>query len=69
MFDFCVENREVFWSLAQNCLQLDKDESIVSTFLVFSVDKYAVITIQKSEQPCGMFQFWSAKVCTCTSIS
>ena len=48
MFDFCIENNEGFGSLTQNCLQLDKDKSIVSTFSVFLVNKYAVITAQKS---------------------
>ena len=48
MFGFCVENHEDFGSLTQNCLRLDKDKSTVSTFSVFLVDNYAVITTQKS---------------------
>ena len=47
MFDFCIANPGVFGSLTQNCLQLDKDKSIVSTFSVFLVDNYAVSTTQK----------------------
>ena len=35
-------------SLAQNCLQLDKDKNTVSTFSVIFINKYVVITIQKS---------------------
>ena len=48
MFDFCIENHEVLGSLTQNCLQLDRDKKIVSTFSVFLVKKYAFITTQKS---------------------
>ena len=45
---FCIESHKVLGSLTQNCLQLDKDKGIVSTFSVVLVDKYAVITTQKS---------------------
>ena len=31
MSEFCIENHEVFGSLTQNCLQLDKDKSTVYT--------------------------------------
>ena len=48
MFEFCTENHEVFELLTQNGLQLDKDKSTVSTFLVILVHKYAVITTHKS---------------------
>ena len=49
MFDFCIEeNHEVFGSFTQNFLHLDKDKSTVSTFSVFLVDNYAVITTQTS---------------------
>ena len=34
--------------MTQDCLQLDKDESIVSTFSVFLINKYAGITTQKN---------------------
>ena len=48
MLTFCIENHELFESLTKNCLKLDKNKSIVSTFSVFVVYKSAVITIQKS---------------------
>ena len=48
MSEFCIENHEVFGSLTQNFLQLDKDKSTVSTFSVILVKKYVVITTQKS---------------------
>ena len=48
MYAFCVENHEVVGPLTQNCLHLDKEKSIVSTFSVFVVLKHAVITTQKS---------------------
>ena len=48
MFEFCIENHEIFGSLTQNRLQLDKDKSNVSTFSVILVKKYGIITIQKS---------------------
>ena len=48
MFEFCIINHEVFGSLAQNCLQLDKEKSTVSTFSVMLTKKYVVINIQKS---------------------
>ena len=48
MFAFCIENHKVFGSLTQNCLQLDKDKSTVFAFSVILVNKYAVITTQKS---------------------
>ena len=47
-FELCIENHEVFGSLTQNYLQLDKDKSTVFTFSVILVNKYAVITTQKS---------------------
>ena len=48
MCGFCIETHKVFGSLTQNCVQLDKDEYIVSTFLAFLVDKNAVKTTRKS---------------------
>ena len=48
MFEFCIENQEDFGSLTQNCLQLYKDKSTVSTFSVILINKYTVITTQKS---------------------
>ena len=48
MFEFCFKNHEVFRSLTQNYLQLDKDKSTVSTFSVILVNKYTAITTQKS---------------------
>ena len=48
MFEFCMENYEVLGSLTQNCLQLDKDKSTLSTFSFILINKYAVITTQKS---------------------
>ena len=47
MFNFYVENHEPFGLLTKNCLQLDKNKSIVPTFLVFVVYKSAVSTIEK----------------------
>ena len=47
-FDVSIENYEVFGSLTQNCLELEKVKSIVSTFSVILVDKYAVATTQTS---------------------
>ena len=48
MFELCIKTHDVFGSLAQNCLQLDTDKSTVSTFLVILINKFAVITTQKS---------------------
>ena len=48
MFEFCIENDEVFGLLTHNCLQLEKDKSTVSKFSVILINKYVVITIQKS---------------------
>ena len=48
MFDFCIENHVVFGSLTQSCLPMDKDKSTVSTFSIILINKYAVITTQKS---------------------
>ena len=49
MFDFCIENYKFnlvnFWVTDT---ELPKDKSIVSTFSVFLVNKYAVITNQKN---------------------
>ena len=70
MFNFYVENDEPFGSVTKNCLQLDKNESIVSTFSVFVVYKSVVSTIQKnnsayevpifiSECICIVYSFWS----------
>ena len=43
MFELCIANQGVFGSLTQNCLQLDKDKSALSTCSVI-----LIITIQKS---------------------
>ena len=48
MFEFGIENHKIFGSLTQNGLQLDKEKSTVSTFSVILVNKFAVITTQKS---------------------
>ena len=48
MFTFYIENHEPFGSLTKNCLKLDKNESIVSTFSIFVVYKSPISTIQKS---------------------
>ena len=48
MFKFFTENHEIFGSLTQDRLQLDKDKSTVSTFSVILVNEYVVITNQKS---------------------
>ena len=65
---FCIENHEVFGSLTQKCLQLDKDKSTVSTFEVILINKNAVYYHSK-EQLCEKFQLWSAKVRICKSVS
>ena len=56
MFIFYMENHEQFGSLTKNCLQLEKNESIVSRFSVFVVYKSAVNTVQKSNYV-GCFNF------------
>ena len=48
MFTFYIENHESFGPLTKNCPTLDKNKSIVSSFLVFVVYKSAVNTLQKS---------------------
>ena len=48
MFTFYIENHEPFGPLTKNCPMLDKNKSIVSSFVVFVVFKSAVITVQKS---------------------
>ena len=48
MFNFYIENHEPFGSLTKNCLQLDKNKTIVSTFSVSVVYKSVVSTIQKN---------------------
>ena len=48
MFEFCIENHEVFGSLTRNYLQLCKDKITVFTLLVILINKYVVITIQRS---------------------
>ena len=48
MLKFCIKNHKVFGSVTQNCLQLEKDKSTVSTFFVILINKYAVVTTQKS---------------------
>ena len=47
MFNFYIENHEPFGSLMKNCLQLNKDKSIVSTFSVSVVHKSAASSIKK----------------------
>ena len=47
MFTLYIKSHEPFVSLRKNCLELDKNESIVSTFSVFVVYKAAVTTIIK----------------------
>ena len=61
MFEFCDENHEVFGSLTQNCLQLDKDKNTVSTFSVILIKNYAVITTQNSSYVEG-FSFGQQRV-------
>ena len=56
MFTFYIENHEPFGPLTKNCPTLEKNKSIVSSFLVFVVYKLAVSTVQK-KQLCRMFQF------------
>ena len=48
MFTLYIKSHEPFVSLRKNCLELDKNKSIVSTFSVFVVYKAAVTTIIKS---------------------
>ena len=68
MFAFYIKNHEPFGPLTKNCPTLDKNKSIVSSFLVFVVYKSAVSTIQKSNYV-GCFTISSVNVCICTSIS
>ena len=58
MFTFHIENHEPFEPLTKNCPTLDKNKSIVSSFLVFVVYKSAVSTVQKSNYV-GCFNFVS----------
>ena len=58
MFTFYIENHEPFGPLTKNCPTLDKNKSIVSSFLVFVVYKLAVSTVQKSNNV-GCFSFAS----------
>ena len=48
MFTFCIKNHEPFRPLTKNCPKLDKNKSIVSSFLVFVVYKSAVSIFQKA---------------------
>ena len=64
MFTFFIENHEFFGPLTNNCPKLDKNKSIVSSFLVFVVYKSAVSIVQnKNKQLCRMFQFSSVNIC------
>ena len=56
MSEFCIKNHEVFGSLTQNCMQQDQDKSTVPTCSVILINKYAVITTQKSNYV-GTFSF------------
>ena len=59
MFTFYIENHEPFGGpLTKNCPTLEKNKSIVSSFLVFVVYKSAVSTGQKSSYV-GRFNFVS----------
>ena len=55
---FYIENHEPFGPLTKNCPTLEKNKSIVSSFLVFVVYKSAVSTVQKSSYV-GCFNFVS----------
>ena len=48
MFDFCIKNQEVFESLTQNCLQLEKDKKYRVHIFGYLINIYAVITTQNS---------------------
>ena len=48
MFTFYIENHEPFGAVTKNCLNLDKNKSIVTRFSVFVVHKTAVSTVQKN---------------------
>ena len=67
MSTFNIESHKFLGPLTKNCPKLDKNKSIVSSFLVFVVYKSAVGIVKK--QLCRMFQFLSVNVCICTSIS
>ena len=47
MLTFSVENHEFLGLLTKNCPKLDKNKSIVSSFLVFVVYKSAVIIVKE----------------------
>ena len=56
MFNFYIENHELFGSLTKTCPEMDKNKSTVSRFSVFVVYKSAVSTVQKSNYV-GCFNF------------
>ena len=55
MFTFCIENHEFFGSLTNNCPKLDKNKSIVSSFLAFVVRKSAVSIVKKTMYDVSIF--------------
>ena len=67
MFTFYIENHEPFGPLTKNCPALDKNKSIVSSFLAFVVYKSAVSTVQKTTM--YDVSISSVNFCICTSIS
>ena len=56
MFTFYIENHEFFGPLTKNCQKLDKNKSIVFSFLVFVVYK-SVVSIVKKKNYVGCFNF------------
>ena len=46
--DFYIENHEPFGSLTENFLLMNRNESIMSAFLVFVVFRLAVSTVKKN---------------------
>ena len=48
MFTFYIENHEFLGPLTKNCPKLDKNKSIVSSYLVFVVYKSAVGIAKKT---------------------
>ena len=57
MFTFNIENHEILGPLTKNYPKLNKNKSIVSSFLVFVVYKSAVSIVKKKDNYVGCFNF------------
>ena len=68
MFNFYIKNHESIGSVTKNCLYLDKNKSIMSTFSVFVVYRSAVSTIQ-TRNYVRYFNLRHANVCICKYVS